>query len=87
VAELVTTSKGRAGRPSKALTLDQATAVLTQLHAYVVLSLMTGIGTEEARALKWEHVVAWVEGTGSWRPVTEVGFDHERFAWSYPKSR
>src|SRR5260370_41802792 len=28
VAELVTTPKGTAGRPSKALTLDQATAVL-----------------------------------------------------------
>jgi integrase len=85
VAELVTTPKGRAGRPSKALTLDQATTVLekaesTRLHAYVVLSLMTGIRTEEARALKWEHVVAWVEDTGSWRPVTEAGFDHERFA-------
>jgi integrase len=85
VAELVTTPKGRKGRPSRALTLDQATAVLESaksrpLHAYVVLSLMTGIRTEEARALRWDHVVAWSDEEGGWRPVTEVGFDHERFA-------
>jgi len=84
VAELVTTPKGRPGRPSKALTLEQATAVLTsakssQLNAYVVLSLLTGIRTEEARALRWDHVVAWTKGDG-WQPVTEVGFDHKKFA-------
>jgi integrase len=84
VAELVTTPTRKAGRPSKALTLAQATAVLkaaesSPLHAYVVLSLMTGVRTEEARALRWDHVVAWTEGAG-WRPVTEVGFDYERLA-------
>ena len=61
VAELVTVPPGKAGRPSKALTLDQAVAVLTaaedsRLHAYVVLSLLVGVRTEEARALRWEHV-------------------------------
>jgi integrase len=76
VADLVTTPKGKAGRPSKALTLAQATAVLkaaksSPLHAYVVLSLMTGAPTEEARALRWDHVVAWTEGAG-WHPVTEA---------------
>jgi integrase len=90
VAELVDTPKGKPGRPSKALTLAQAEAVLdkaraSRLHAYVVLSLMTGIRTEEARSLRWDHVVAWVprkskKGDGAWRPVTEVGFDHQRFA-------
>jgi integrase len=85
VAELVTTPKGRDGRPSRALTLDQAGAVLEAartrpLYAYVVLSLMTGIRTEEARALRWDHVQAWTGKDGGWRPVTEVGFDHERFA-------
>ncbi|MBC6456339.1 tyrosine recombinase XerC [Actinomadura sp. HBU206391] len=84
VAELVTTPKGRVGRPSKALTLEQATAVLanaksSSMNAYVVLSLMTGVRTEEARALRWEHVVAWVDEDG-WRPVIQAGFDHERFA-------
>ncbi|HTP15658.1 MAG TPA: hypothetical protein VMK13_07450, partial [Streptosporangiaceae bacterium] len=85
VAELVATPKGRTGRPSKALTLDQATAVLEQartspIHAYVVLSIMTGVRTEEARALRWDHVVAWVDDLRGWQPVAEAGFDHEKLA-------
>ena len=53
--------KGRPGRPSKALTLAQAEAVLTaaehtRMRAYVVLSLLTGARTEELRALTWDHV-------------------------------
>jgi integrase len=86
VADLITTPKGRKkGRPSKALTLGQATAVLEQarttpLYAYVALSLMTGVRTEEARALRWSHVVAWVDTDEEWRPVTAAGFDHEKFA-------
>ena len=47
--------------PSKSLTLDQADAVLaaaagTSMHAYVVLSLLTGARTEELRALTWSHL-------------------------------
>ena len=85
VAELVTTPKGTAGRPSKALSRDQARAVLehakaSPLHAYVVLSIMTGVRTEEARALRWDHVVAWVDDEVGWQPVTEAGFDHDRLA-------
>jgi integrase len=86
VATLVDTPEGRkAGRPSKAMTLDQATTVLEHakddaLHAYVVLSLMTGVRTEEARALRWSHVVAWMPEANEWRPVTEVGFYHQKFA-------
>jgi hypothetical protein len=61
VATLVDTPKGQAGRPSKSLTLDQASALLaaaqgTRMHAYVALCLATGIRTEEARALRWEHL-------------------------------
>jgi integrase len=61
VAALVDTPKGQAGRPSKSLTLDQASALLaategTRMHAYISLCLSTGIRTEEARALRWEHV-------------------------------
>jgi integrase len=61
VAELVTVPQGTKGRPSKALTLEQANALLTaargsRIHAYVVLSLLTGIRTEEARALTWGSV-------------------------------
>jgi len=85
VAELVKTPKGRAGRPSKALTLNQAMTVLDKakaspLYAYVAISLLTGIRTEEARALRWSYVVAWAEDAGDWRPVTEAGFGHKRFA-------
>lgn len=53
--------KGQAGRPSKALTLMQAEAVLaaveeSPLRAYVVVALLTGARTEELRALTWDHV-------------------------------
>jgi integrase len=52
---------GQPGRPSKALTLDHAEAVLTAadaspLCAYIVLSLLLGARTEELRALTWDHV-------------------------------
>jgi integrase len=55
------TPRGGAGRPSKALSVAQADAIIkaakgTRLEAYLALSLMTGIRTEEARALIWEHV-------------------------------
>ena len=61
VATLVETPKGQAGRPSNSLTLEQASALLaaaegTRMHAYISLCLATGIRTEEARALRWEHV-------------------------------
>jgi integrase len=61
VAVLVDTPKGQTGRPSKSLTLEQASALLTavegtRMHAYISLCLATGIRTEEARALRWEHV-------------------------------
>ena len=84
VAALVKPPRGqRAGRPSKSLTLEQAVALMaaargSRLEAYVVLSLLTGLRTEEVRALRWDHVVAWVGG--QWQPVTEAGFDHEQLA-------
>jgi integrase len=61
VATLVDTPKGQAGRPSKSLTLQQASALLAsatdaRMHAYIALCLGTGIRTEEARALRWEHI-------------------------------
>ena len=61
VAVLVDTPKGQVGRPSKSLSLEQASALLaaaegTRMHAYIALCLATGIRTEEARALRWEHV-------------------------------
>ena len=42
------------------------------------MAQLAGLRTEEARALRWDHVVAWVDG--QWQPVTEAGFDHEQLA-------
>ena len=61
VAMLCQPPRGTAGRPSKSLTLDQARAVLgaaegTSMHAYVVVSLLTGARTEELRALTWDRL-------------------------------
>jgi integrase len=73
VAALVKPPKRRRpGRPSRALTLEQATALMdaakgTRLDAYITLSLLAGLRTEEARALRWDHVVAWMGA--QWRPV------------------
>jgi hypothetical protein len=54
---------GQAGRPSKALTLAEASALLdtaeadgSTLAVYVVVSLLTGARTEQLRALTWSHV-------------------------------
>jgi len=51
----------RPGRPSKSLTPEQVDQILTltasdPMHAYIVVSLLTGGRTEELRALRWEHV-------------------------------
>jgi integrase len=74
VAALVDTPTGQPGRPSKALTAEQAAAVLkaaedSRLGAYVVLCLMTGIRTEEARALRWDHVDLDAASIAVWRSV------------------
>lgn len=61
VANLVEAPVGRKGRSSHSMTLEEAKAVMavskgSWIHAYLVLSLLTGIRTEEARALQWQHV-------------------------------
>ncbi|MET9874454.1 site-specific integrase [Actinacidiphila glaucinigra] len=61
VADWVEVPEGRPGRPSKSLSLAEAEAVLcsqegTWIHAYVVISLLVGVRTEEARPLTWNHV-------------------------------
>jgi integrase len=84
VAALVKPPKGQlGGRPSKSLTLEQAVSLMaaargTRLEAYIILSLLSGVRTDEARALRWDHVVVWV--SGQWVPVAEAGFDHEQVA-------
>jgi len=78
VATLADTPKGREGRPSRSLTLEQAVAIVAAartlpvlelrpglkdvrrpaelMYAYIVVSLLAGLRTEEARALRWDHV-------------------------------
>ncbi len=83
VVDLVTTPNGTGGRPSKALTPQQADAVLTHtvddpLHPYIVVSLLTGARTEETRALRWENVhLNPAEGIPAhievWRSVRATG--------------
>ena len=61
VVLLCETPTGQTGRPSKALTFEQAHALVEHAHgstmgAYVLVSLLTGARTEELRALTWSHV-------------------------------
>jgi integrase len=75
VAELVDVPEGRRGRPSRAMSLEQARAVMeatekTRIHGYFVLSLLTGVRTEEARALTWDRV--YLAGHDDRAPHVEV---------------
>jgi integrase len=63
VAALAERPQGhRPGRPSKAMTRDvavrlvQAAVADPTIGSYLILSVMTGIRPEEARALRWDHV-------------------------------
>lgn len=83
VTLLVEVPEGQAGRLSKALTLDQARAVLaaargSRLYAYVVLSMLVGVRTEEARPMIWKHVHLRPSGAAPphvevWRSVRRHG--------------
>ncbi len=64
VASLINVPEGQEGHPSTAMTLEQAIKLLEtvepgsgfRLFAYVVVSLLAGVRTEEARALTWAEV-------------------------------
>jgi integrase len=85
VAALAAAPQGRGkGRPSKALTPEQAGALLaaaknvadgepSRLEAYVMVCLMSGIRTEEARALRWDHVELDNATVAVWRSVRTHG--------------
>lgn len=81
VTTLVQPPKGRAGRKSRSFTLDQVRAILTSpsarehwMYPYVVVSLTVGLRTEEARALRWDHVhLSPVPHVWVWRSVREDG--------------
>jgi len=85
VAALCDIPSGQPGRPSKALTFAQVQAVLAAavdapLNAYIVLSLLIGARTEELRALRWDHVVAYNEDSEKWLSVITAGWEHKQFA-------
>jgi integrase len=81
VTTLVQLPKGRAGRASRSFTLDQVRAILNSpsarahwMYPYVVVSLTVGLRTEEARALRWDHVhLSPVPHVWVWRSVREGG--------------
>ena len=78
VSALVDTPRGREGRPSQSLTLEQAGALLeaaekSRLHAFIVMCLLTGVRSEEARALTWEHVNLDAGTIMVWRSVRAHG--------------
>lgn len=63
VSALAERPQGQAtGRPSKAMTRDVARALVLEaekdprIGSYLILSVMTGVRPEEARALRWDHV-------------------------------
>jgi integrase len=78
VSALVDTPRGLEGRRSQSLTLAEASALLeaaesSRLHAFIVLCLLTGVRSEEARALTWEHVDLEVGTISVWRSVRAHG--------------
>jgi len=78
VSALVYTPRGKEGRPSQSLTLEQAAALLqaaekSRLHAYISLCLLTGVRSEEARALTWQHVDLDAGTVSVWRSVRAHG--------------
>ena len=78
VSALVDTPGGLEGRRSQSLTLEQASALLeaaeaSRLHAFIVLCLLTGVRSEEARALTWEHVDLDAGTISVWRSVRAHG--------------
>jgi integrase len=80
VAALADVPQGKAGRPSKALTLDQAKALIgaaeeSSLHAYIAMSIFTGMRPEEVRALRWDHLEldGDVPAVAVWRSVRQHG--------------
>ena len=78
VSALVDTPRGLEGRPSQSSTLAEATALLeaaesSRLHAFIVLCLLTGVRSEEARALTWDHVDLNAKTISVWRSVRAHG--------------
>src|ERR1022692_761131 len=78
VADLAAVPTGKPGRPSKSLNLEQALAVLdaakgARLWPYVAVSMLGGIRTEEARALRWSQVDLEAGTVAVYRSVRRTG--------------
>ncbi|GAB6938182.1 site-specific integrase [Isoptericola variabilis] len=80
VVELVVTPRGNTGRKSKSLTERQALDILTLtkahwMYAYIVVSMLVGIRTEEMRALTWDRVDLDADPAtvAVWRSVRKSG--------------
>jgi integrase len=78
VADLTPVPTGKPGRPSRSLNLEQALAVLDaargeRLWPYVAVSMLGGIRTEEARALRWSEVDLEVGTVAVYRSVRRGG--------------
>jgi integrase len=78
VAVIATASQDRPLPPVHPGLRPQEPRPAALMHAYIVVSLTTGLRTEEIRELRWDHVVAWADG--QWQPVTAVGWKPEQFA-------
>ena len=77
-ADLAAVPTGLAGRPSRSLNLEQALAVLDtakgeRLWPYVAVSMLGGIRTEEARALRWSEVDLEAGTVAVYRSVRRTG--------------
>ena len=78
VADLAIVPTGLPGRPSRSLNLEQALAVLDaakgeRLWPYVAVSMLGGIRTEEARALRWSEVDLEAGTVAVYRSVRRTG--------------
>jgi len=78
VADLAAVPTGKPGSPSRSLDLEQALAVLDaakgeRLWPYVAVSMLGGIRTEEARALRWSEVDLEAGTVAVYRSVRRTG--------------
>ena len=78
VADLAAVPTGKPGRPPRSLNLEQALAVLDaakgeRLWPYVAVSMLGGIRTEEARALRWSEVDLEAGAVAVYRSVRRTG--------------
>src|SRR5580692_630711 len=83
VADLAPVPTGKPGRPSRSLNLEQALAELDaaeeeRLWPYVAVSMLGGIRTEEARALRWSEVDLEAGTVAVYRSVRRTGEHQDR---------